>query len=160
MIGYNKQVLLNEVIRKVSSSLDNIAKSIASAKEFAQTSPGRMQSRYDSSKEEYGKLADSLTVRQTDIRNGLSLLRNFAPSPNLTTVSLGCIARIALPRGAEVCDYYALPYGGGESIESDGKEVVVITPNSPIFIAMKGLPAGSEFAMKKGDPRHKILEII
>jgi len=101
--------------------------------------PGRMQSRYDSSKQESGYLADSWQNRIRQLKLAIITLKelkiNDAPQEEIT---IGALVE------TEKDLYFVLPVGGGEKIK-DGqlnKEVIIVTPTSPIGKSLLNKTAG------------------
>ena len=158
-MNYDKTALLQAVKESLTDGFTNIHEASEMARDDSIRAPGRMESRYDSSREELGALADSLNNRKAEIASGLASLSGCPLPENPTRVGLGCIALVELIGKGQVLEYFVLPYGGGTRIKGPRDEILVVTPESPIAEAMLGRCIGSRFTTRS-QKQYQVKEII
>lgn len=84
-------------------------------------------------------------------------LRAFtAPSFKEAPIDIGALVEVE--QGGETMRFYLLPCGGGVEVTVDGREVTVITPESPVGAALFGKRAGDTYSFR-ADSTGKILSV-
>ncbi|MBU2612755.1 MAG: hypothetical protein KKB62_03480 [Nanoarchaeota archaeon] len=152
----NKVKILESLVKKMTDDSHVLADEAKNMKDATIEAPGRNQSRYDSSKEEFGVLADSLSLHYTERIKGINLIKKFKFQNNSEMVRIGTLVSLGSPKGT--INYFVLPYGGGEKVEVGKQNVVVITPGSPVFKSMSGKKVGEEFFLK--NTNYNVLDIF
>ena len=157
---YNKSELVETLLERLGSVLECMTASAENARQASVEAPGAMQSRYDSSKEEQGYLADACNIISHQMKRELSGMRFIELPKNPSFVATGCLVRVEDDLGIE--DYLILPYTGGEIIETEKGEVIVMTPNAPFAQAMLGLQKGDlgSYATDGNTVGFKIVDLI
>jgi len=74
----SKQDLVAKLLTRLSETSENTALARANARQASIDAPGAMVSRYDSSKEEQGYLADALGLRSIEIGHSTNKLRSLS----------------------------------------------------------------------------------
>ena len=147
MIEYNKQGVLERIIDKVNDVTKTANDAAGRARQAAIDAPGRNQSRYDCTKEEQGYLADALHIRGEQLGRDAAVLSRLHLPSNPERVDVGSLIYTADRTGVHY--YFILPNSGGETITmDDGKEVMVMTPESPLGRDMIGRRRGEAFMFK------------
>ena len=147
MIKYDKQDVLEHIIGKVHDTTKTAQDSAMRARQAAIDAPGRNQSRYDCTKEEQSYLADALNIRGEQLSREALILRRLHLPSNPERVDVGSLIYTADTFGLNY--YFILPNSGGETVEmNDGKEVMVMTPESPLAREMIGKRKGDAFLFK------------
>lgn len=156
----NKRELVSKLVTKLAEKQVEIAAAAEDARQLSIAAPGRNNSRYDSSKEEFGYVADGLNLRSMDIGRGTGDIQAaFLPDMPHSVVE-GAFVRLH-EGGTSYANYLILPYGGGETIETDEGDIDVITPSSPLGSAMMGKKAGEPFSLHiRGTKREYRVEEI
>lgn len=159
-MAHDKRELLERLLGQMDEGSDILAGAASNARQASIDAPGAMQSRYDSTAEEQGYLADGLNLRHAEKVGEASRIRSTPLPQDPQSITVGTLARLENSRG--VTDYFVLPYGGGEFIETDEGEVTVVTPSAPIFKAMQGRQVGEDFVFNVRDRKivYHVLEII
>lgn len=143
-----KQSLLDQLCSQMKENVQSRINAFETARQDAIEAEGRMQSRYDSMKEESGNLGTSLSYRVLEARQVVSQLESFRFS-GLTRN--GVSGQITLGSLIELEDskknkyfYFILPAGGGEQIKSKyfDQEILVVTPAAPFFHIFQGKTIG------------------
>lgn len=139
-----KKSLLRLLCEKMEKTLQTAQTELETTKQSAIDSPGRMESRYDSAKEELSSLANSMQNRVAQLQQNIARLRNFRIS-DLPQEEAEIGTLVEMTHKIEKKFYFILPAGGGETIESpdlDAK-VTVITPSSPLSNSLRGKKIGA-----------------
>jgi len=157
-MDYNKSQLLEAVSVQLGAKLEGIRGAAEVARVDSIAAEGRMQSRYDSAKEELGALADRFNIRGGEVDLGLRLLAECPLPLKSTIIELGAIATLELLGKDQLMDYFILPYGGGTRVAGPAREILVVIPESPIAEAMWGKREGSVF-VTRSQKNYKIREI-
>lgn len=156
----NKAELYQRFLDSKRQELERMASVTENAIKDVVAAPGRMETRYDSSKTENGYLADGLNLRQGDIERGLAELAMFELPEQPSRITEGAVVHLMIEDGKTTTGYYfILPYGGGSRLESDKGEVLVITPESPLFKAMHNRRVGEGFSVPGKHRKYTVLGI-
>ncbi len=138
----DKQIILNDIMKQLDTHIERIGHAYTTVQQAAHDAPGRMQSRYDTSKVENSWLADGIGDRLVELEDQRDTLRRFrVPREPSEELFAGYIAIVA--HGTEKTHYLMLPACGGATAKQDGVEITVITPVAPIGQAL--------LLKKKGD---------
>ena len=141
----DKNQLLEKLAEQISGNADTMGDAAQNARQASIDAPGRNQTRYDSSKEEQGYLADGLNIRHAELCFGASMVKSTRLPMNPGKVVVGSLVK--LNANGNSGHYFVLPYGGGQWIETEEGEVTVVTPESPLYRAMEGRRAGETFRL-------------
>lgn len=147
MVNFNansvKAQIIQATIKKLEKDREALRANIESTMQAARDAPGRMESRYDSTKAEKSFLAGSLQEHLIKIGSLLQSLKDFRFDEEGAPKKIG-VGNLVEARAREREFYVILPAGGGESvmIEELASEVVVITPQSPLGKSLLGRKPG------------------
>ncbi len=70
--------------------------------------------------------------------------------PDYTNRAIGAGALVEVELDGEVKVFFLMPCGGGESLSVGGREVTVVTLNTPIGSALLGKKQGGSFSFRAG----------
>ena len=138
-------MIIEEVILTLRGHVDEAKRLFDSAREQAIKAPSRMESRYDSTREELSWKAEQLGAGLNTMRSLLHELQSMAlqrtHASGIVTVGSAVSVR---PLGCEgsICDtYFIVPFGGGFDVQYEGKTVFVVSQDAPVaqVILGKGL---------------------
>jgi transcription elongation GreA/GreB family factor len=146
-----KRYIIEQLVGRVQEGVDQLASAAASSRHDAIEAEGRMQTRYGSAKEEHGYLADGLNMRVQQRAGEVARLRSLSIPENNFIVQQGSLVRLEDVEGKRFVDYILLPCCGGEQVQVDGNDVMVVTPESPMGSAMLGLDIGEPFSVALGN---------
>lgn len=138
-----KARVIEAVIKKLEKDREVLRMNIESTMQAARDAPGRMESRYDSTKAEKSFLAASLQEHWAKAGHSLQLLKEFRLNEKDAPEEVG-IGNLVEAQTREREFYMILPAGGGESVMSEelASEVVIITPYSPLGNSLLGRKPG------------------
>lgn len=128
-----KKEILRTLIKKLEADIVDANKQYKQTRQDIIDAPGRMQARYDSSKQEFSYIADSLHERISQLQQEVIELKKceFVNAAQ-NKVSLYSLVKTK-DKGRENF-YFILPAGGGKTIKSQNleEETIIITPSSPL----------------------------
>lgn len=128
-----KQEIIASVCKIISGLIDDTKRQFERTRQDVIEAPGRMQSRYDSSKQESGYLADALQKRLMQIKGELITIGGVKiDRANTGVVEIGSLIEITEEKKKK---FYIILLGGGGTIVKNSTldcTVTVITPVSPI----------------------------
>ena len=137
----------NEVLRALRERLTDRLASLTASQQAVQSGAVHPEARQEHPKDtraiEAGYLARGLAERVETLRDGLRMLelmqpRVFRPDD---AAAAGALVTLATEDERETL-YFLAPAGGGESLDVGGREVLVLTPRSPLGAAIAGRTSG------------------
>jgi len=138
----NKSAILAELLLLLNKEAGSIKTTMDYHREQAIEAEGRMVSRYDSTKAEMSYLADGHQVRLIELNRLIATLKNLGTLGTKSVVEVGALVTIAKPEQSQT--YLILPGGAGRTVVTDGEKIIIISPHSPLFAAMRGSSVGDE----------------
>jgi len=127
-----KGLIVEKLVKILTETALLTKKKIEQTRRAAIEAPGRMQSRYDSSKQEYSYQVDGLQKSLLKIQQGIEMLHEFKVNKlSFDKVTMGSIVQVR--KNSEKIFYFILPVGGGNVFETEqfGK-ITIIAPEAPI----------------------------
>lgn len=149
-----KQQILLAFIEKQKQKIEELKISLHNTEQDAINSPGAMQSHSDTSKFQLSNLALGLKKRVAEAEETLILLDSISRISN-NIVSVGSFFILEDTITKNRVNYLLIPQHGGEWVEVDGEEVLLISEEAPLI--------SSIFNKKEGDRimfREKVLKIV
>lgn len=146
----DKKAIVHKIISVLQAQLDSYTRAAHDA-HAAATDPGsKAENKYDTRSLEASYLARGHALR---IAEAEQALRDFSVSSMLSAhrdkhVSLGSLATLESQEGQNV--YFIGPAAGGTEVESEGHQVLVITPFSPMGRQLIGRKLGEQFQLQIG----------
>ena len=139
----DKHRLLHELRARLAAQYATLVAAQKSAQEGAVHPDAKAEHSKDTRSIESGYLARGLAERAETLRDGLRALdllrlREFGDDDAAT---VGAVVTLASTDGRET-HYFLAPSGAGETIRIGLDDVVVLTPRSPLGVAMSGRRAG------------------
>ena len=156
----DKRSLFTQISANLRGARDQAEQARDTAQKEANSHVGRMESRYDTFKEEaqYEVAAQELRIRQyQDGINQIGGLIEDASNlkPN-KTIRVGSIVILEPEGGKERC-YILSPAGGGILAKDGDTSVFTLTPDSPLGKQLVGLEEGDECALDLGESKTNYL---
>lgn len=113
------------------------------AQRESNTFTGRMESRYDTFKEELQYLANNHAAQATRLR--LALKELDVPYRHSDTICVGRLFKLKTDKTESW--YYLFQNAGGYSLDVNGTRCFVVTPDTPIGQAVQGKRIGDGFTL-------------
>jgi len=145
----SKRKILQRLCERLAERVDQMRASQLETRAGATHPEARQEHPKDTRAIEAGYLARGLAGRVETLQEDLVALqrmevRDFGPDD---PVALGALVEVERADGGQAV-YFLLPVAGGETVVVDGREVLVVTPASPIGEAMVGAVPGDELEIR------------
>ena len=130
-----KKEVIKALLEKLSEALSLAERQLEQARQGAIEAPGRMQSRYDSAKQEFSYLAESYQKRIFQIKNEISTLEEWkVRQTSKEIVDVGSLVETEEDRNKKKSFYFILPAGAGEIVKNRRlrKTITIISVKSPL----------------------------
>ena len=145
-----KAQLIKLIITSLRESVDVLEKAARASHEEATHESSRAESKYDTRGLEAAYLAGGQARQAKEILDSVKayealVIRNFAPGAPIELTAL-----VELDTDGTHSTYFIGPRNGGLEIQHRRKEIMVITPQSPLGQNLMGRQAGQRWAAKLG----------
>jgi len=153
----NKSALLQQIIARLAQDLELLLAAAKSAHAAATHEENIPDNKYATLALEASYLAQGQANRASEIRRALEAYRQLDGRPSADgTVRLGSLVELEDEEGAAKLIFIG-PLEGGLKIPHEGREVLVITPASPLGRELLGKAVGE--GVESGSSEHEILRI-
>jgi len=158
-LAISKQKIYEMLVEEISQTIARLTKGYLATCDAAIKAQGRMESRYDTIKEEQSKLADVIGMQVYEQRERLRLLQYFW---SITTVTTGTVigpgSLVVVEAENQEKVYFLIESGGGCIFELEGHEVNCISIQAPLARSLIGHTQGEIVEMKIGG-RKRLLTV-
>ena len=156
----NKTVLQQQIIAILEADREVAKTVLAATHEAATHAESKAENKYDTRGLEAAYLADGQRRRLHEIEKALAAYRNLQP----TVGSDECVrvgALLCLEHDGVERWFFLGPDAAGLKLRHEGREILVISPRSPLGQGLLGREVGDEVELKvNGQPqRYEVLEI-
>ena len=138
----NKTALVQKIIQQLAAELDHFAQSARAAHAEATHEQSKAENKYDTRGLEASYLAHGQNRQAAETAQALQIfqsleVRDFGPEE-----AVALTAVVELDRDGERALYFIAPRAGGTEIVLGKREVLVITPHSPLGQQLTGRKKG------------------
>ena len=158
----SKKQLLRKIISSLSESLGVLVKAAQASHAEATHESSKAESKYDTRGLEAAYLAGGQARQAKEIMDSIKtyealVLKDFGPAEPIDLTAL-----VELDSDGTQAWYFVGPKNGGLEITFQGKEVTVITPQSPLGQNLMGRKAGDHWTTKLGGStvKHQVVSIL
>jgi len=146
----NKSRLLKQIVAKLSENLGLLEKAARASHAEATHESSKAENKYDTRGLEAAYLAGGQARQAREILDSIEVyeslvLKDFAPGDPIDVTAL-----VELDSGGGRSLFFLGPKSGGLEIEFQGKEITVITPQSPLGQNLMQKTAGQRWTTKVG----------
>jgi transcription elongation GreA/GreB family factor len=141
-----KSTLRAAIIAKLRQELTLQASAAAMARDEAISEESRAENKWDTHSQEAAYLAESQAKLAGEIGASIELYAAL-PLPDFGSadaVAIGAVVEVAPAAGGKPVSYFIGPRAGGMELKLDGREILVLTPQSPLGRQLLGKRAGDE----------------
>ena len=153
----DKTKILKAVFQSLEEELQRQLKGQAMAAEGATHVEAKAESKWDTCGLEQSYLARGLAKQYEKLAGQVDDLRTFKPADySGRAIDVGALIETETDGFKDV--FFLLYCGGGIEVQVDGREITVITPESPVGAALMGKKEGKTYSFRAG-VKGKILSI-
>ena len=143
----NKRALVEKVVQQLGAEVQSFFKAARAAHAEATHEQSKAEDKYDTRGLEASYLARGQSRQAAELEQAIAefqalSLRDFAPGDS---IDVG--AYVELNGKQEKSFYFIGPRAGGTEIVHDGKEILVITPHSPLGQQLVGKKKGDRIKL-------------
>ena len=143
-----KYDIQQQFIQQLTNELATITAAAKASFSTATSEAHHAEGKYDTFSLETSYLARGQARRVEELRQALEMLHQM-PLKKLergAPVQLGTLVRLQAANGEKRVLYFG-PASGGESIQAEGEEIVIVTARSPLGSAVLGKTAGESLTI-------------
>ena len=149
----NKSVLREHILAQLRADLALQVGAAQLARDEATSEESRAENQYDTHSLEAGYLAEGQARQAAEIEESLKVisalpLAGFSPG---APIALGALVEVHDGRG-EAAWYFLSPRAGGLELPLEGRNVLVVTPQSPLGRALLGRHPGETVPLPGRQP--------
>jgi hypothetical protein len=150
MAVHDKARLIQQVIASLNDSLALLQKAARASHAEATHESSKAESKYDTRGLEAAYLAGGQARQAKEILDSINLYRALPVRDFSSEEPIDLTALVELDVDGRPALYFVGPRNGGLEIEYKGKEITVITPQSPLGQQLMGKNAGQRWTAKLG----------
>ncbi|HOT30299.1 MAG TPA: GreA/GreB family elongation factor [Candidatus Ozemobacteraceae bacterium] len=153
----DRKVIIDNVVRQIEEQIAETFKSYQSNKDISINAPGKMESRYDTRKYEYGAVADGLAALLEQLQETLKSVKSLCAKPDGEKIQLGSFVLADFVRSTEQgTETGRILYMILSSLfDGNLQQVKIASASSPIGKALLGKKAGDRVSIEMGVSRRK-----
>jgi len=148
-----KDIVIQTIIEKLHQEYDVLIQSSKSTREAGNDSESKAEGKYDTRSIEDNYLADGLSRQALAMAQAADAYKNLTARKFEAGASVDVGALMQLNLLNEKHWFFLGPAGGGIEITCEGKEITVLTPESPLGSQLIGLKVGAT----TNSPKAKVL---
>ena len=158
----NKRAVLKKIIAKLVGELEVYFRAAEYARAEATHEQNKAEHKYDTRGLEASYLARGQSRQAAELEAAISEFEKLTAKKFENGDAIGIGALVELDLSGEKNVYFLGPRAGGTEIEHDKKEILVITPQSPLGEQLAGKKSGDEFKLKLGHEMRpaKIVSVV
>jgi len=142
-----------QILKSVQEALaEEVRRQLAAqqtAADGATHAEARAETKWDTCGLEQSYLARGHAMQFEALAKQAEELRAFVPS-DFSGKPIAAGALVQTEMGGEIALFFLLHCGGGTEIQVDGREITVITPESPVGAALTGKRQGDAYSFRAG----------
>ena len=128
----NKRALIQRIVAKLTSELEVYFRAAQASRAEATHEQSKAENKYDTRGLEASYLARGQSRQAAEIETAIAEFEKLESRRFAAGESIGVGALVELEMGAETSFYFIGPRAGGTEVVQDTREVLVITPQSPL----------------------------
>ena len=153
----DKKKIMKAVFQSLEAELQRQLKGQAMAAEGATHAEAKAETKWDTCGLEQSYLARGLAKQFEKLAGQVDDIRTFKPADYAgRAINVGALIETETDGFKDV--FFLLYCGGGIEVQVDGREITVITPESPVGAALMGKKEGKTYSFRAG-VKGKILSI-
>lgn len=146
----NKRAVLKKIIAKLTGELEVYFRAAQFARAEATHEQNKAENKYDTRGLEASYLARGQSRQAAEIEAAITEFEKLIEKKFIPGDGIGVGALVELEQGSEKSFYFLGPRAGGTEVLHDRKEILVITPQSPLGEQLAGKKSGDTLLLKLG----------
>ena len=146
----NKRAIIKKITEKLASELEIYFRAALASRTEATHEQSKAESKYDTRGLEASYLARGQSKQAAELEAAIAEFEKLGARKFADGDAIAVGALVELEHGGENSIYFIGPRAGGTEILHDKKEILVITPQSPLGEQLLGKKSGDELHLKLG----------
>ena len=146
----NKRAIIKKIVEKLTSELEVYFRAAHFSRAEATHESNKAENKYDTRGLEASYLARGQSKQAAELEAAIEDFTKLDPRACARGEPVGIGALVELETGGERAYYFIGPRAGGTEVVHDRKEILVITPQSPLGEQLSGKKAGENLQLKLG----------
>ncbi len=146
----NKRALIKKIIAKLTDELAVYHRAAAYARDEATHEQNKAENKYDTRGLEASYLARGQSKQAAELELAIVEFEKIGVRKFAATDGIAVGALVELEQSGEKIFYFLGPRAGGTEVIHDKKEVLVITPQSPLGEQLAGKKVGDKPSLRLG----------
>ncbi|MEE2623725.1 MAG: transcription elongation factor GreAB [Verrucomicrobiota bacterium] len=138
----SKPALIRQIRSLLEEQLTITRAAAENARENATGDETKSDGKYDTRAIEAAYLAGAQAEQAEKLADSVRLLTVFDPAPYDEDDGIGAGALVETEHDGKIVFYFLTPAGGGHTVEYDGFDCTVLTPESPLYQDLLGSHTG------------------
>jgi transcription elongation GreA/GreB family factor len=140
----NKSTIIQKIIARLTNELEIYFRAAQFARAEATHESSKAENKYDTRGLEASYLARGQSKQAAEIEAAIAEFEKLPIKKFGTDEPIGLGALVELEHGGENSYYFIGPRAGGTEVSHDKKEILVITPQSPLGEQIMGKKSGDQ----------------
>ena len=140
----NKRAIIKKITEKLAGELEVYFRAAHAARTEATHESSKAENKYDTRGLEASYLARGQSKQAAELEAAIAEFEKLAARPFAEGEAIGIGALVELEHGGEKTFYFLGPRAGGTEVIHDKREILVITPQSPLGEQLAGRKQGDE----------------
>ncbi len=149
----NKRAIIQKIITKLVSELEVYFRAARFSRAEATHESSKAESKYDTPGLEASYLARGQSKQAAELESAIAEFEKLGTRKFAAGEAIGIDALVELEHGGESSFYFIGPRAGGTEVLHDKKEILVITPQSPLGERLIGKKQGDQLQLNFGGGR-------
>ena len=146
----NKRAIIKKIVGKLTSELEVYFRAAHASRTEATHEQSKAESKYDTRGLEASYLARGQSKQAAELEAAIADFQKLNARAFATDEPISIGALVALETADDTSIYFIGPRAGGTEVIHDKKEILVITPQSPLGEQLAGKIAGEKLQLKFG----------
>jgi len=157
----NKRAIIRKIIARLTDELEIYFRAAKFSRAEATHESSKAENKYDTRGLEASYLARGQSKQAAEIEAAIAEFEKLPVKKFSADDAIGLGALVELENGGENLFYFLGPRAGGTEILHEKKEILVITPQSPLGEQLLGKKAGEQLQVNLGGAKQaaKILSV-
>jgi len=157
----NKRALIRKIIVRLTEELEVYFRAANASRAEATHEQNKAEGKYDTRGLEASYLARGQSRQAAEIESAIAAFEKLAAHPLADGEAIDIGALVELEHGGENSFYFLGPRAGGTEVVHEKKEILVITPQSPLGEQLMGKKQGDQPQLTLGGAKQtaKILMV-